>query len=283
MARYILQQFTYMLLTITVVIVGLVVLLNNSAIHQYPTTLELFTPYLQFVVNGHISSDLAGIINNIGAALGASGIILGLSICLVITASFSLGLYSGWIAPRYIRNSIRGFNTAISSIPEFIIAIVVSLLYTYFSALCPQTEKLIRTNGINAVLLPVIVLTLYHTAYMTRVVDNATQITSNMSYIRYASLQGMPKRAIFYNFVYRNALKKPLSIFFSHINWIISGLIIIEIYFQYDGVGNLVYQSALYGNTQSMFASVTVVIIIVSFMRFVSDVFRKYILDIVDA
>ena len=63
--------------------------------------------------------------------------------------------------------------------------------------------------------------------------------------IRTAILKGMPYRQVIMRHALRNALIAPFTVIMLQINWLLSGVIVVEFFFAYKGFGALLLEASL--------------------------------------
>src|SRR3546814_17443082 len=64
-------------------------------------------------------------------------------------------------------------------------------------------------------------------------------------YIRTAILKGLPYGQVIRQHALRNALIAPFTVIMPQINWLLSGVIVVEWAFGYKGFGALLYEASL--------------------------------------
>ncbi len=64
-------------------------------------------------------------------------------------------------------------------------------------------------------------------------------------YIRTAMLKGMPFRTVVVRHAMRNALITPFTVILLQLNYLVSGLVVVETVFAYPGFGRLMLEAAL--------------------------------------
>jgi len=64
-------------------------------------------------------------------------------------------------------------------------------------------------------------------------------------YIRTAVLKGLPYKKVILGHALRNALIAPFTVIMLQINWLLSGVIVVEFYFAYKGFGALLLEASL--------------------------------------
>ena len=65
------------------------------------------------------------------------------------------------------------------------------------------------------------------------------------NYIRTAILKGLPFRRVVLRHALRNALIAPFTVIMLQINWLLSGVIVVEFFFGYKGFGSLILEASL--------------------------------------
>jgi peptide/nickel transport system permease protein len=66
------------------------------------------------------------------------------------------------------------------------------------------------------------------------------------AYIRTAILKGLPYHRVIVTHALRNALLAPFTIVMLQINWLLSGVIVVEFFFAYKGFGALLLEASLH-------------------------------------
>ena len=96
--------------------------------------------------------------------------------------------------------------------------------------------------------LPVLTLVLYDFGYVARMTRASMAEVMTSQYIRTAVLKGIPYRRVIMKHVLRNALIAPFTVIVLQMNWLLSGVVVVEVFFQYDGFGKLLLDAALFGD-----------------------------------
>jgi peptide/nickel transport system permease protein len=74
-------------------------------------------------------------------------------------------------------------------------------------------------------------------------VSTAEEMDSD--YVRTAILKGVPKRKVIRRHALRNAMIAPFTAIMLHVNWLIGGVVVVEVLFNYPGLGSLLLDAAL--------------------------------------
>ena len=95
-------------------------------------------------------------------------------------------------------------------------------------------------------------------------------------YIRTAVLKGLPYRRVILKHALRNALIVPCTLIFLQLNWLLSEVVVVEVFFQYDGFGRMLYDAAVYGDIAVLQAAALVAVAVAVTSQLLSDI--SYIL-----
>ena len=172
--------------------------------------------------------------------------ILGGSVFLVMVP---LGLLTGVLAG--MKEGSKGdralsfVSVFTTSIPEFASAVLLSFIFVFWLQLLPGTSGM--TDGFSwlQMILPVMVLVLYGFGYIARMMRASMAEVMQTQYIRTAVLKGLPYRLVIGRHALRNALIAPFTVIILQVNWLLSGVIVVEFFFGYKGFGSLLLEAAL--------------------------------------
>jgi len=69
----------------------------------------------------------------------------------------------------------------------------------------------------------------------------------------------------------RNALMAPITIIMLHVNWLIGGLVVVEVIFGYPGLGKYIFDAAIFGDFNAVEAAAMVTVTIAIATRLIGD------------
>ena len=90
-------------------------------------------------------------------------------------------------------------------------------------------------------------------------------------HVRTALLKGASPARIILHHALRNALAAPVTAIALQIPWMISGVIIVEVFFAYRGFGTLLYQAALNSDVALVEAGAMVSVVVVVVSQIIAD------------
>ena len=127
-----------------------------------------------------------------------------------------------------------------SVIPEFATGIFLILIFAHWLQLVPGAtvfgEKAPWERP-DMLILPVLTLTLVELGYVLRITRASMADVMRAQYIRTAFLKGLPYWRVVFKHAIRNALIAPITVIMLHVNWLLGGIVIVEVVFGYPGLG----------------------------------------------
>ena len=195
-----------------------------------------------------LQGDLGTALTNgrdIGESLGKR---LGNTLFLAFWAavvSVPLAIFLGLLAVRYQNRwpdkLISGVTLTSISIPEFLIGYVVmyfiSVKLGWFSSVAMINESMSLGQKLNAIALPVFVLTLVVLAHMMRMTRAAILNVMQSAYIETAELKGLSMFTIIRKHAFPNAIAPIINVVMINLAYLVVGVVVVEVVFVYPGMG----------------------------------------------
>jgi peptide/nickel transport system permease protein len=176
----------------------------------------------------------------------ANTAVLGLTtFAVLVPLSLTLGVLAGMRQGSLQDRLISLLSVITTSIPEFASAVFLSALFVFRLAWLPGTSSMAAGFVWQELILPTTVLVLYDFGYVTRMTRAAMVEVMATDYIRTAILKGLPYRVVIVKHALRNALMTPLTVLMLQVNWLLSGVIVVEFFFAYKGFGALLLEASL--------------------------------------
>ena len=177
--------------------------------------------------------------------LGNTGILGLATMMVVIPLSLCLGVLAGMREGSKLDRTISVSSIVTTSIPEFASAVLLSAVFVFYLDLLPGTSSMSDGFSLVQLALPVMVLVLYDFGYVTRMTRASMAEVMMTHYIRTAVLKGLPYKTVIMRHALRNALIAPFTVIMLQINWLLSGVIVVEFFFAYKGFGALLLEASL--------------------------------------
>jgi peptide/nickel transport system permease protein len=191
---------------------------------------------------------------------------------LGIVGGVVAALHHGEAVDRII--SVGGLSMTV--IPEFVWAVVLILVFALWLHVLPVTAAAPAGAGIieqiRYLLLPAFCLVFVLFGYIARMARAGTVEALDSDYTRTAVLKGLPQRTVIWRHVLRNALLPTIAVIATQAGYLIGGLVAIELIFNYQGVGQLLFRAAQQKDFPLLQSAVLVIGMIYLVATLVADV-----------
>ena len=197
---------------------------------------------------GFLHGDLGTALSNgqdIGDAIGRR---LGNTLFLAFWAAVvavPLAILLGLVAVRY-RNRwpdklISGITLASISLPEFFIGYVLIFWFgvklRWLPSVATVYDSMSLWEKLNAIALPVAVLTLVVLAHMMRMTRAAILNVMQSAYIETAELKGLSAFNVIFRHAFPNAISPIVNVVMINLAYLVVGVVVVEVIFVYPGMG----------------------------------------------
>lgn len=171
-------------------------------------------------------------------------LVLGLAATMIgVPIAVLLGIIAGLWRDRPIDLWVSTTAILAMTIPEFVSATMLILVFSIWLGWLPG----IVTTPPNAplfeflsdIILPIVALALVMTAHILRMVRTSVIDVMASDYIQMARLKGVPYWRMVFRHVLPNALLPTINLVALTIAWLLGGVVVIEVVFNYPGLGRL--------------------------------------------
>ncbi len=190
----------------------------------------------------------------------------------LIPVSLVLGILSGMREGSKLDRSISVVSILTTSVPEFASTVFFSGVFVFSLQWLPGTSSMFEGFDWKQLILPVLVLLVYDFGYVTRMTRASMAEVMTTHYVRTAILKGLPYRQVILKHALRNALIAPFTVLMLQINWLLSGVIVVEFFYAYKGFGALLLQAALRQDVFLIEACTMVAVFVVVLTQVFSDI-----------
>ena len=204
--------------------------------------------------------------------LANTGILAFWVFALMVPLSLTLGVIAG-MREGGTRDRVVSFIAVLTtSLPEIATAIILTVIFALGLRWVPANSAMINGWDWRQLALPVLTLVIYDFGYVTRMTRASMAEVMTSQYIRTAVLKGLPHRRVIMRHALRNALIAPFTIIALQLNWILSGVVVVEVFFQYAGFGKLLLDAALFGDVYVIQAATLVAVFVAVVSQIISDI-----------
>jgi peptide/nickel transport system permease protein len=164
---------------------------------------------------------------------------------VMIPLALILGVLAGMNEGSALDRTISVTCIGTTSVPEFASAVFFVAIFVFWLKLLPGTSGMANGFTFQELILPVMVLVVYDFGYVARMTRASMAEVMTQPYMRTAVLKGLPYRQVILKHALRNALITPFTVITLQINWLLSGVIVVEFFFAYKGFGALILEASL--------------------------------------
>ena len=198
--------------------------------------------------SGALTGDFGKALSNgqdISAALGkrlANTLFLA-SCAAVVSVPLAIGL--GLVAVRhrngFVDRLISGLGLASTSLPEFFVGYVLMYFFAvklqWVTSVSTVFDGMPLADRLEAIVLPVAVLTTAVLAHMMRMTRAAILNVMQSAYIETAELKGLTALQVIYRHALPNALAPIINVVMLNLAFLVVGVVVVEVIFVYPGMG----------------------------------------------
>jgi peptide/nickel transport system permease protein len=209
-------------------------------------------------------------------ALGNSLKLAFVAFLICVPLSVVGGVVSGL---RYGHPTDKGITIAgisFAAMPEFVTGIVLILVFSIWLGWLPVTaqweEGASIPTQVKYLLLPAFTLTLVLFGYIARITRAGMIEALDSDYARTAYLKGLSSQVVVRRHLLRNALLPTIAVVAVQVGYLVGGLVVVEVLFNYQGVGLLIYEAAREKDLSLLTAGVLVVGIVYLVVTLIADI-----------
>ncbi|MGD8883119.1 MAG: ABC transporter permease, partial [Desulfobacterales bacterium] len=174
--------------------------------------------------------------------------------------------------------SIGGMMFSVT--PEFATGIFLILIVAVWLGWLPGATVIGEKapwERLDMVILPVLTLTLIELGYILRITRASMVEVMKSPYIRTAYLKGLPYWRIVFKHALRNALMAPITVIMLHVNWLMGGIVIVEVVFGYPGLGKYLLDSAMFKDINALEAGAMILVSVAVLTQLVADIIYTFL------
>ncbi len=202
----------------------------------------------------------------VSAKLGVTAALIALVVGVV------LGSIAALRRNKLIDKVIMVVTTAFVSMPSFIMGTFLLLLFTV-------TWRIFPANGSTAegLVLPVITLSLYPMAYITRLTRSSMLDVLGQDYIRTAKAKGVSPKNVIFKHALKNSLIPVITYFGPMLAYIVTGSLVVEQIFAVSGIGRSFVNSIINRDYTLIMGTTIVLAALIVIMNLITDILYKVI------
>ena len=255
---------------------------------QSPEDADRFCGLLQGDL-GYSTVSNAEVAAIIGGRMALTGVLMFWAFAVMVPTALVIGIMAGMREGSRMDRALSTFSIGTTATPEYVSGVVfIILLASSQTGLSPllvdwgwlESGTLFLGSARSAMedvtiwnfTLPVITIAFYGIGYIARMTRASMAEVMTAQYIRTARLKGVRFRTIVLRHALRNALIAPFTVIMLQIPWLLTGVVIVETLFNYNGFGWTLVQAASNNDIELLLACSVVAVFVVLVTQLISDI-----------
>lgn len=208
--------------------------------------------------------------------LGNTLLLAGISFAVVMPIAVVLGVISALNEGKTLDRVISVTSLTATSIPEIATGVFLLVIFVGWLGILPGATVIPPGDSIlqhpKFFVLPVLTLTLIELGYVARITRASMVEVLDSPYVRTAVLKGLSYRKIVLRHALRNALMAPIAIIMLHVNYLVGGVVVVEVIFGYPGLGRFILDTALNRDVFAVEAAALFLVVVAVGSQLVADI-----------
>ena len=192
-----------------------------------------------------------------------------MALVIEMVLGVSAGLIAGLRKGKLFDSTMLVVSLVVIAVPIFVFAFLLQLIFGVKLGWVPPTVGG-NTSFVN-LLLPAIVLGLVSFAYVLRLTRTAVAENLTADHVRTAYAKGLSAREVNTRHVLRNSLIPVVTFLGADLGALMAGAVVTEGIFNIPGVGNLAFRAIMRGETPTIVAVVTILVLVYVLTSLVVD------------
>ena len=240
------------------------------------------TPVFSGVLQGDLGCSTkfkVKVAEKLGPALEATAILMFWVLVVMIPTALAIGVIAGMREGSRTDRALSVLSIATTSTPEYVSGVVLTIIFATWlgwlnGSAASATEGHLTFYNFA---LPVATVAILGTGYVARMTRASMIEVMNAQYIRTARLKGLGFPAIVLKHALRNALIAPFTVIMLLFPWLLTGVVIVEVMFRYQGFGQALVDAAGNNDIDLLLGCSLVSVILVLLTQLISDIGYAYL------
>jgi peptide/nickel transport system permease protein len=217
--------------------------------------------------------------NRLPDALKATGLLMFWVMITMIPISLVIGVLAGMREGSRLDRFLSVLSITSTATPEYVSGIIFSVIFATWLKVLNGSAATATTDGITFYnfALPVMTLAIYGVGYIARMTRASMTEVMSSQYIRTARLKGLSFPTVVLRHALRNALIAPFTVIMLQFPWLLSGVVVAEAIFRYQGFGFLLVSAASNNDIDLILACGLVSVLVVLVTQLISDIGYAYL------
>ena len=213
------------------------------------------------------------------SALGSTGILMFWVMITMIPVALFIGILAGMREGSRTDRSLSIASIATTATPEYVSGVIFSVVFASWLGWLNGSAASATNQGISFYnfTLPVMTMAIYGIGYIARMTRASMVEVMTQQYIRTARLKGLSFSSVVIKHALRNALIAPFTVIMLQFPWLLTGVVVVETMFRYQGFGYTLVEAAGNNDIDLLLGCSLVSVFVVLVTQLISDVGYAYL------
>jgi peptide/nickel transport system permease protein len=208
-------------------------------------------------------------------------ILAGIAFVLIMPIALFLGALAGLREGGFLDRFISLVSLLTTSAPSFAVGVILIVIFSLWLDLLPGISALQTENTVfespAKLAMPIMVLFFAEAGYVARMTRASMVDVMRQPYIRTAILKGLPRWKVVLQHALRNALLAPITVIMLHVNWLIGGVVVVEMLFGFPGLGLAILNASLNKDLYVIEAGALLMTFVATSTQLLADIIYVYL------
>lgn len=212
-------------------------------------------------------------------ALGATGILMFWVMVTMVPIALLIGILAGMREGSRTDRTLSIASIATTATPEYVSGVIFAVIFASWLGWLNGSAASATSQGISFYnfSLPVMTMAIYGIGYIARMTRASMVEVMTQQYIRTARLKGLSFGSVVVKHALRNALIAPFTVIMLQFPWLLTGVVIVETMFRYQGFGYTLVEAAGNNDIDLLLGCSLVSVFVVLFTQLLSDIGYAYL------
>jgi peptide/nickel transport system permease protein len=212
-------------------------------------------------------------------ALSATGILMFWVMVTMVPIALLIGILAGMREGSRTDRTLSVASITTTATPEYVSGIIFTVIFASWLGILNGSAASATNEGISFYnfTLPVMTMAIYGIGYIARMTRASMVEVMTQQYIRTARLKGMSFGGVVVKHALRNALIAPFTVIMLQFPWLLTGVVIVETMFRYQGFGFTLVEAAGNNDIDLLLGCSLISVFVVLFTQLISDIGYAYL------
>lgn len=217
--------------------------------------------------------------NKLFPALKATGILMLCVMLVMVPVSLLIGILAGMREGSRLDRGLSAVSILTTATPEYVSGVIFAVIFASWLGWLNGSAASATTQGVNFYnfTLPVMTMAIYGIGYIARMTRASMVEVMTQQYIRTARLKGLSFGTVVVKHALRNALIAPFTVIMLQFPWLLTGVVVVETMFRYQGFGFTLVEAASNNDIDLLLGCSLISVFVVLFTQLLSDIGYAYL------